>query len=231
MTTDPTDIGRPVVSVELAIVTVVDGELRVLLDRRTEHPFKGTWALPGGFVRVSESRRQGESLNDSALRVLQERTGLSTGTCHIEQLHTFGRAGRDPRTRIISVAWLVGISPTQAANIDKNNAQWSSVSEDVPWLRLAFDHAEIIALGEERVRTALDTSHIAFALVPEAFTVAELRTVYEAILGRDQDARNFRRRFQRMTVDGIVKQAPGKRHLGKSRPAQIWRFAGRHTLR
>ena len=93
-------------------------------------------------------------------------------------------------------------------------------------MRLAFDHAEILDKAIERVRGKLDHSTIAFALVPETFTVAELRDTYEAIKSRSYDPRNFRRRFQRMIGDGVVTEAPGKRHRGKARPAKVWRFQG-----
>ena len=222
---------RPVVAVELVILTVIGGELNVLLDRRTEHPFKGTWSLPAGILRVDKGKRQGESIDDCAHRTLHARTGVSHTDCFIEQLHTFGRAGRDPRTRIISIAWMVGIAPEHAAAINDTDSKWCSVSEDVPWMRLGFDHAEIIAKAEERVHQREDNSGIAFALAPNPFTVSELRTAFEALSGRSQDARNFRRRFQRMVDDKVVQQAPGTRHMGKSRPAQVWRLANPPTKR
>ena len=222
---------RAVLSVELMIVTVIDGTLKVLLDQRTDHPFKGTWVLPGGAMRVSNTRQQGESLGACVDRVLTERTGLKPSACCIEQLHTFGRAGRDPRTRVVSVGWLVGVSPTQAERMVADQTQWYSVFDDVPWMRLGFDHAEIIAMGESRIQDSIDRGTMAFALAPKDFTVADLRTVYETVLGKPQDARNFRRRFQRMTAEGLVAHGPGKRHQGKSRPAQVWRFSGKHTNR
>ena len=222
---------RAALSVELMIVTVIDGTLKVLLDQRAEHPFKGTWVLPGGVMRVSNTRQQGESLDACVERVLTERTGLKTHACCIEQLHTFGRAGRDPRTRVVSVGWLIGVSPTQAAGMNADRSHWYSVSDEVPWMRLGFDHAEIIAVGETRIQTSIERGTMAFALAPKDFTVADLRTVYETVLGKHQDARNFRRRFQRMTAQGLVECGPGKRHQGKSRPAQVWRFSGKHTNR
>lgn len=222
---------RAALSVELMIVTVIDGTLKVLMEQRAEHPFKGTWVLPGGVMRVSNTRQQGESLGSCVERVLAERTGLKPNSCCIEQLHTFGRAGRDPRTRVVSVGWLIGVSPTQAERIDADQSHWYSVSDEVPWMRLGFDHSEIIAMGESRIQTSIEGGTMAFAMTPKDFTVSDLRTVYETVLGKPQDARNFRRKFKRMATQGMVVHGPGKRHQGKSRPAQVWRFSGKHTNR
>ncbi len=223
------DYARPSVTVDLVIFTVIDTDLKVLLVRRGEHPFKGTWALPGGFVNAGDDHTdQGEDVQTAAHRELAEETGLPAGSCFLEQLYTFGRAGRDPRTRVITVAWYSLIRPGLAqvivAGDDAAEARWFSVAEEVPWMRLAFDHTEILAMGVQRIRGKIDYSNIAFELVPQAFTVGELRSVHEAIQDKMHDPRNFRRRFQRMVTDGIIVPAPGKRHLGKARPAKVWRF-------
>jgi len=220
---------QPSVTVDLVIFTVIDTDLKVLLVRRGEHPFKGAWALPGGFVHAGDGKAdQGEDLEEAAHRELAEETGLPKGSCFLEQLYTFGRAGRDPRTRVITVAWYAliqpGLAQVIAAGDDAAEAQWFSVAEEVPWMRLAFDHTEILAMGVSRIRGKIDYSNIAFELVPQTFTVGELRAVHEAIQDKTHDPRNFRRRFQRMVTDGIIVPAPGKRHLGKARPAKVWRF-------
>ena len=224
---------RPAVRVDLVILTVIDADLKVLLIPRKAHPFAGCLALPGGPVQVSHRGKQGENLEDAAHRVLAEDTGLPKNSCFIEQIHTFGRAGRDPRMRVISVAWFALIPPAQTAQIKTGThpgtPRWFSAKEEVPWLRLAFDHAEILAMGTERIQAKIDHTDIAFALVEETFTVGELRDVYEAISAKSYDARNFRRRVSRMIADGAIEAAPGKRHLGKSRPAQVWRLGRRHT--
>jgi 8-oxo-dGTP diphosphatase len=230
---NPENYERPSVTVELVIFTVVDSDLKVLLIKRAEHPFKGVWALPGGFVQVSNKGAQGEDIETAAHRELAEETGLAPRSCFLEQLYTFGRAGRDPRMRVVSVAWYALIPPEQAASIHAGDEAakvgWFSASDEVPWMRMAFDHAEILQMGVERIQGKINYTDIAFELVRPTFTVGELRDVYEAIQGRSHDARNFRRRFQRLIADGLVEQAPGKRHLGKSRPAKVWRFKRRKT--
>lgn len=216
--------GRPVVTVELVIATVFDARLRVLLHRRTEPPFQRTWALPVGVIDV-HTGWQGEPIEETVRRTLVAHTGLAADAFRIEPLATFGRVGRDPRTRVIAIAWLAVLPPDRARAIDDRAGSWSAIADDVPWMRLAFDHAEIIATGETRLQDAVRGGSTALALVTEPFTVADLRTVYDAVLGRRHDARNFRRRFQRMIDEGWVVQAPGTRHQGKSRPAHLWRAA------
>lgn len=223
------DFVRPSVAVDLVIFTVVDTDLKVLLIQRGDHPFKDAWALPGGFVGAGDGGGdQGENIDTAAHRELAEETGLPIGSCFLEQLYTFGRAGRDPRTRVISISWYALVRPEMAvlvsAGDDAADAQWFSVSEEVPWMRLAFDHTEILATGVDRVRGKINYTDIAFELVPQSFTVAELRAVHEAIQDKTHDARNFRRRFQRMVSDKIIVPAPGKRHRGRARPAKVWRF-------
>ena len=224
------DFARPSVTVELVIFTVIDTDLKVLLVERGGHPFKGSGALPGGFVdvRATEAFPQGEDLESAAHRALAEETGLPAGACYLEQLYTFGKAGRDPRTRVLSVAWYALVRPGLASLIsageDADDAEWFSVAHEVPSKELAFDHAEILEMGVDRIRGKVNYSDIAFELVPKTFTVSELRAVHEAIQGHSHDPRNFRRRFQRMVTDEIILPAPGKRHLGKSRPAKVWRF-------
>ncbi len=224
------DFARPSVTVDLVIFTVIDTDLKVLLIERGGHPFLGSWALPGGFVDVAptESSPQGEDVEATAHRERAEETGLPLGSCYLEQLYTFGRAGRDPRTRVISVAWYALIRPGLAqlvsAGDDAVAARWFSVSDEVPGMQFAFDHGAILTMGTERVRGKIDHSDIAFELVPETFTVGELRAVYEAIQNTAHDTRNFRRKFQRLVDKGLIVPAPGKRLRGRARPAKVWRF-------
>ena len=226
---EPRDYPRPALTVDLVIFTVVDADLKVLLIERGGHPFKGCWALPGGFVSVGDGHRdQGEDLEFAAHRELAEETGLPHGSCYLEQLGTFGKAGRDPRMRVVTVAWSALVRPSLAAVVvagdDAAAANWFSVGAQAPSLALAFDHQEILALGLERLRSQLTRSNIAFELVHESFTAGELQSVYEAILSKNADTRNFRRKFNRMVDEGLIERAPGKRHLGKARPAAVWRF-------
>lgn len=223
------DYPKPSVTVDLVIFTVIDTDLKVLLIKRKGHPFRGCWAMPGGFVDVGDGvKDQGEDVEDAAHRELEEETHLPKGSCYLEQLYTFGKAGRDPRTRVISVAYLALIRPTLAAAVsagdDAAEAKWFSVEHEVEGkLPLAFDHAEVLQRGVSRVRGKIDYSSIAFDLVPETFTVNDLRSVYEAVKGRTYDTKTFHRKFQRMVADGIITPAPGKRTTG-ARPATVYRF-------
>jgi 8-oxo-dGTP diphosphatase len=215
------------VAVDLVVLTLVDAQLRVLLVKRKEHPFKGAWALPGGFVRVGETAaEQGEDLDTAARRELEEETGLSPTRVFLEQLYTFGDAGRDPRMRVISVAYYALVRPDLApmakAGGDAEDAQWVH-TEQLGKLDLAFDHRKIITVAIERVRGKLDYTNIAFDLVPLTFTVPELRHAYSVVLARAMDPGNFRRRFNRMLEDGLIEKAPGKR-ITASKPATVYRF-------
>lgn len=226
----PGDFPRPSVTVDLVIFTVVDKELQVLLVQRREHPFKDRWALPGGFVRVGEGRRdQGEDLDAAALRELEEETGLAqetAGRIPLEQVRTFGKPGRDPRMRVISVAYSAFVRPTLVPLIraggDVAHARWFPAAE-LPPGGLAFDHDAILEAALAKARADLDRSAIAFALVPETFTIQELRAVHEAIRGETLDPGNFRKRFLRMLEDGLLEPARGKRPTA-SKPASVYRF-------
>ncbi len=219
---------RPALTVDLVVFTILDSDLKLLLVRRKLEPFRGSWALPGGFVRVEE--QGGEDLEDAAHRELEEETGLPRDRVYLEQLYTFGRPDRDPRTRVVTVAYYALVRPeliplTRAAT-DAADARWFSVAKEVPELGLAFDHEQILNCGLERIRGKIDYAPIGFELVPETFTVSELRGVYEAIKGTAYDPANFRRRFRRMLTDGVIVQAPGKRATGR-RPATVYRFVQR----
>lgn len=224
------DYPRPSVAVDLVVFTIIDAQLRVLLVKRQEHPFKGDWALPGGFVRVGESaKEQGEDLDAAARRELQEETGLDPDRVHTEQLFTFGKAGRDPRMRVISVAYFALVRPDLApfvkAGGDVSHADWLPVDQ-LKKLELAFDHRDIIELALARVRGKLEYSGIAFDLVPLTFTIPELRHVYSIVLAKEMDPGNFRRKFNRMVDDGLIELAPGKR-ITASKPATVYRFKRR----
>jgi 8-oxo-dGTP diphosphatase len=230
----PGDYARPSVAVDLVVFTVLDGALQVLLVRRGEPPFEGAWALPGGFLRVGEGREeQGEDLEEAASRELQEETGLENGAVYLAQLGAFGKAGRDPRMRVISVAYYALVPPDLAGEVraggDAAQAGFRRVSEASKW-ELAFDHAEILSRALERLREEIDRSDVAWALVPASFSIAELRAVHEAVKGVSQDPGNFRRRFHRLLDDGVIEAAPGKR-ITVSKPAAVYRFARRGEVR
>lgn len=221
---DPAAWPRPSVTVDVVIFTVIDSDLKVLLVLRDEHPYKGRPALPGGFVHVGDGREdQGESLLDAAHRVLEAETGLPRGTGFLEQLYTFGDPGRDPRTRVIDVAWYALVRPDLAAHAGHpRKDQWASVAGLDP-RTLAFDHAAILTCAVDRIRGKIDYAPLGFELVPPTFTIPELRSVFEAVKGATYDAANFRRRFKRMLEDGLIERAPGHRATAR-KPAPVYRF-------
>lgn len=224
----PEAFPRPSVTVDIAVFSIIDAELRVLLVKRGQHPFKGTWALPGGFVRVGDGHRdQGEDLEAAAARELTEETSLRASDVFLEQVGAFGRANRDPRMRVITVAFCALVRPDLVplvrAGGDAAEADWLTVSSLSP-SDLAFDHAEIVERAIEHVAARVDASDIASSLVAKTFTVQELRHVHALLTGKPQDPGNFRRKFERLVEDGIIEQAPGKR-LTASKPAMVYRFA------
>lgn len=224
------DYPRPSVAVDLVVFTIIDARLVVLLVRRREHPFKGAWVVPGGFVKVGPSAaEQGEDLDAAARRELHEETGLDPERVHIEQLMTFGNAGRDPRMRVISVAYVALVRPDLApivkAGGDVSDVKWVSIDE-LKKLELGFDHRDVVTTALERVRAEVESSDIAFDLVPLTFTIPELRNVHSIVLDREMDPGNFRRKFNRMLEDGLIEQAPGKR-ITTSKPATVYRFKRR----
>ncbi len=221
------DFARPSVTVDLVILTIVDAQLRVLLVQRDGHPFKGHWALPGGFVRVGPSAKdQGEDLDDAARRELKEETGIDPRHVYLEQLATFGRAGRDPRTRVITVAYYALIRPDLAPMViaggDAAHAEWFP-ADQLGKVELAFDHRDIVDTALTRIRAKLEDTSIAFDLVPLAFTIPELRHVHAIVLDKPMDPGNFRRRFNRMLEEKLIEKAPGKR-ITASKPATVYRF-------
>lgn len=218
---------KPSVTVDLVIFTVCNTRLHVLLIKRKGHPYKGSWALPGGFVDVGDAyQNQGEDIEAAAHRELAEETGLPEGSCFLEQLCTFGKPGRDPRTRVITVAHYAlvpgNLMPLVKPGDDAAEAQW--IGMDVVFnLPLAFDHAHVLEVALARIRGKIDYAPIAFGLVPKAFTTAELRAVYEAVKGDKYDPSNFHRRFRRMVQDGVIREVPGKRTTA-TRPAKVYEF-------
>tara|TARA_B100000609_G_scaffold158246_1_gene129616 strand:- start:607 stop:1413 length:807 start_codon:yes stop_codon:yes gene_type:complete len=218
---------RPYVAVDLVILTVLDADLKVLLIRREKPPFEGGWALPGGFVRVGATAEdQGEDLEDAARRELEEETGLSASAVYLEQLRAFGTPGRDPRMRVITVAYFALIRPDLApfvqAGGDALQTDWFSTQE-LSGMDIAFDHEVILESTLAHIRKHVEGSSMAFELVPRSFSISELRAVYDVIRGETHDPGNFRRRFLRMVDDGLIEEAPGKR-ITTSRPAKVYRF-------
>ena len=177
------DYARPSVTVDMVVFTVVDFDLKVLLIERGKEPFVGHWALPGGFVLVGDGvDDQGEDIDDAAARELEEETGLSSRDVFLEQLYTFGKAGRDPQGRVVSVAYYALVAADRVRRVragdDAVDATWFSVSR-LDRVELAFDHAAIIQVAVERIPGKIEYDlRLAMSLVPRSFTKAELRRVF-----------------------------------------------------
>ncbi|MEU9164595.1 NUDIX domain-containing protein [Streptomyces sp. NPDC048424] len=209
------------VTVDLAVFTVRAGALHVLLIRRGQEPYAGAWALPGGFVLPRESAET------AARRELAEETGLPedvVAALHLEQLRTYSEPDRDPRMRVVSVAFtaLVPDMPEPAAEGggDAAHARWLALGEAS---ELAFDHAAILADARERIGSKLEYTCLATAFCPPEFTLGELRAVYETVWDTALDRPNFRRKV--LTTPGFVEAVPGGARLtgGRGKPAALYR--------
>lgn len=202
-------------AVDIAAFAMHGGELRVLLVQRGELPHARDWALPGGFVQP------GEELHEAALRELRTETTVQLEPRHLEQFYTFGEVGRDPRGRIVSVAHLA-VLPHGTVSVSGGGhtlgAEWLSAHHPP---RLAFDHQTILTQALLRLQLRLEYANLALEFLPDTFTLPELQTVYEAILNRQLDKRNFRKR---LLAQGILTPS-GERRSGVGRPAQLYRRA------
>jgi 8-oxo-dGTP diphosphatase len=206
------------VTVDLAIFTVRRDELQVLLIERGNAPYRGTLALPGGFVRPNES------LDTAALRELSEETAIDGRRLHLEQLQAYGTLDRDPRGRVITVAYLaLGPDlPAPQAGTDAAAAHWMPVSAALGHrAELAFDHATIVRDALERARAQLEYTTVAAAFCPEPFTITDLRRVYEAVWGANLDPSNFRRKVTR--AEGFLVTTGEFRNPEIGRPAPLYR--------
>ncbi len=204
---------RAALTVDCVVFGFDEGELKVLLIERGLEPFKGKWALPGGFVREEET------LDEAARRELTEESGLKD--VFLEQLYTFGAVDRDPRERVVSVPYyaLVKLSDHRAkAATDAANAEWFPIS-NVP--RLAFDHADILAAALARLKGKVRYEPVGFELLPPKFTLSQLQHIYEAILETDLDKRNFRKKVLSF---GLLVPLKETQMTGRHRPAQLFRF-------
>jgi 8-oxo-dGTP diphosphatase len=211
-------MGHPpfAVTVDLVVLTLTGDELCALVVRRGVEPYRGEWALPGGFVR------QDEDLSDAARRELAEETGLAPGTVHIEQLAGYGAPDRDPRMRVVTVAYLALAPdlPTPSAGTDAAEAHWTPV-RSLSREHLAFDHDRILADGLERARAKLEYSPLATAFCAPEFTVAELRRVYELVWDTRLDPRNFHRKVT--GAEGLLEPTGRTTTRDGGRPAQLYR--------
>ncbi len=205
-------------TVDLVVLTVRDDRLTVLVVKRGAPPFRGRWALPGGFVA------EGEGLLDAAVRELREETGVHTIGGHLEQLATYGDPKRDPRGRVVTVAHLALVPdlPPPTAGTDAAEARWVEVAGLLEQSRvLAFDHHRILVDGVERARAKLEYSPLATAFCGDGFTIAELRHVYEVVWGTTLDPRNFHRKVT--STPGFLQPTGSSTTRDGGRPAQIYR--------
>lgn len=210
---DPSRYERPSVTVDVVIFTLRNRELYVLLVQRRRWPYEGYWALPGGFIAMHES------LEESALRELEEETGVRD--VYLEQLYTFGDPGRDPRTRVISVAYFALV------RMDEHSLRISDETTDVQWFpvgelptKLAFDHDRVLSYALSRLRSKLEYTTVAFQLLPEVFSILELKDIYEQILGEKLDKGNF---YRKIKEAGVLEETDMIRE-GRGRPTRLWRF-------
>ncbi len=212
------------VTVDLVVLTVRGDDLMVLVVLRDAAPYRGRWALPGGFVQDDED------LLDAAERELREETGVESVRAHLEQLATYGTPGRDPRGRAVTVAHLALVPGLEGATAgsDAAEARWTPATELLAGTpRLAFDHRRILGDGVERARAKLEYSPLGIGFCAEEFTIAELRRVYEAVWDTPLDPRNFHRKVT--GTPGFVVETGRTTTRDGGRPAQLYR-RGRATL-
>jgi 8-oxo-dGTP diphosphatase len=204
------DYPRPAVTADICLFTVVDDDLKILLVRRGEEPFKGSWALPGGFVRETET------LDQCAARELEEETGVAGA--HLEAFATFSDPKRDPRYRVITAAYFALVPATDhvlQSGSDADDAKWHSMAR-LP--KLASDHRNIIRAGRQALIARLDREPLVFALLPARFTLTQVQKVYEAVEGQPLDKRNFRRSILSRGWIGET----GDLERGRQRPAMLY---------
>ncbi len=210
---------HPAVTTDIVVFTVRDDALELLLIRRGNPPYAGAWALPGGFLDIDED------LDACAARELAEETGVRDVA--LEQLHTFGAVARDPRERVVSVAYFA-LAPAERLSVqagdDAAEARWFRLNA-LP--ELAFDHADIIAAARRRLAANLDDSTIAFQLLPPTFTLGELQRVYETLLDADLDQRNFPQWAFALSQIEVTSET---RRRGDHRPARLYRLTDRERV-
>lgn len=204
---------RPALTVDCVVFGMDEEDLKVLLIKRGLEPFAGKWALPGGFVRMEEA------LDAAARRELEEEAGIRPS--HLEQLYTFGEPGRDPRGRVVTVAYFALVKLTDhrvQASTDAKEAAWFSVW-DTP--KLAFDHAEILGTALQRLKGKVRYQPIGFELLPPKFTLTQLQRLYEIILERQLDKRNFRKKI--LSMD-LLEELDEVEQDVSHRAARLYRF-------
>jgi len=198
------------ITVDTVILTIKNNSLNVLLVRRNNEPFKDKWAIPGGYVRMSEN------LDEAAVRVLKEKTNVEN--IYLEQLYTFGDPLRHPVSRVITCAYFALIRSEDVEVVTTDELAWHRVSELPP---LAFDHKEIIEYALKRTRERLEMCPVAYQLLNEKFTLTEMQKAYEMIMEKKLDKRNFRKKV--ITTDGLRELNEFSKTSSK-RPARLYTF-------
>lgn len=203
---------KPQIAVDAVVFAIINDDLKVLLIKRGVKPFKNKWALPGGRILKNES------LEKAVVRELEEETGVKN--VYLEQLYTFGEPHRDPRGRVISVAYfaLINKIPQLKSATDAIAVNWFSVKKLPP---LAFDHKKIISYALKRLRWKLEYTNIVHNLLPKLFTLSELQRIYEIILGKKIDKRNFRKKILSLN---LIKPTHQLKKNVSYRPPQLWKF-------
>jgi len=203
----------PSITVDIVLFTIEDNRLKVLLINRKNEPHKHSSALPGGFLKTKET-----SL-DTVQRILQDKVGLQN--VYTEQLYTFDDLNRDPRGPVISIAYF-SIIPFNSISLHESEYTEHPHFVDVDTLpKLAFDHKKIIAYAIERLQSKLEYTNISYSLLPKEFTLTDLQKIYEAVLGKQMDKRNFRKKF--LQLDLIVETGNISKK-GRQRPARLFKF-------
>jgi len=232
---NPDRFPRHSLAVDVAALSTFDGDLWALIIQRQSHPFREIMALPGGFIGLDES------LGQAAARILDRETGLKN--VFLEQLYTFGDPGRDPRTRIIAVAYYALIDWERMQHL-KSQGHPMPLRLSVPWagvsggpvqildqegnlLPLAFDHAEILGMAVKRIRGKLDYVPIGFQLLPSCFSLRQLQEVHETILNQKLNKDSFRRR---MLASGLLKATGELEEDVDHRPAELYRFTRKSAI-
>jgi len=204
---------QPSVTVDIIIFSIKDSALKVLLIKRGLEPFKDKWAIPGGFVRINEN------LEQAAVRELEEETSIKAD--YLEQLYTFGDLKRDPRGRVITVAYFALINSEKIkikASTDASKALWFSIDK-IP--ELAFDHKKILDYALKRLRWKFEYTTAAFSLLPKEFTLSQLQSIYEVVFNKKFDKRNFRKKMLSLNVLETTKE---KQTDVSHRPPQLYRL-------
>lgn len=205
----------PVLTVDAIIFQLIDNELSVALIKRAVAPFKGKWALPGGYNPA------GETTHDAMARIIRNKAGINLSELNlVEQLYTFDTVARDPRGHAVSVTYMgLGTNVTPKGSATTQSPQFFPVN-NLP--NLAYDHSEIITYAHDRLRNKLAYTNVAFALLPKLFTLTQLQQLYETIFGHDFDKRNFRKKISALD---IIEPTDEYLREGAHRPARLYKFA------